>query len=457
MYHQFFSSMGLHEDPFHACLDPRFYYATAAHKSALSELLYGIATRQGFLLLTGEAGTGKTFLLNQILDWLRQHGLSSAYIFHTHLEPTGLFRFILDDFDVPYQSNSKSDLVNVLHTWLLQRHAAMDLPVLILDEAQVLSSQTLDELRLLLNLETPGGKLLQIILSGQPELEEKLRQPALRQLRQRIMFHSRLTVLTQEETAAYISNRLATVGCAADSSLFPDEVVQDIYRSSGGIPRIVNLLCEHAIITACAEGRRAVSRDMIQRISVDFGLPANPLSGTGLEVQPHFARLATFPVIETLAQSSVSVQHASREQPVPAVHTPFPLESPKPVVPRVGVSTLGTYSEIPTDWQRPRLRSKVAVFARTTAIHRAWHAFTPRFARYLRSVSHSFMRDFRSSFRVLALLTSALESGSSAQVANEKPVTHRNILVSVLNWLRNPFTPGTIFGDRSPARSARRR
>ena len=220
MCQQLLSYMGLREDPFHVSPDPRFYCSTPAHESALAELLFGIVTRQGFLVLTGEAGTGKTFLLNQILDWLRQRSLSSAYIFHTHLEPIGLFRFILSDFGVPCQSKSKSDLVHALHTWLLQRHAAGDLPVLILDEAQALPSQTLDELRLLLNLETSRGKLLQIILSGQPELDEMLRQPALRQLRQRIMFHSRLPVLTQDETAAYISSRLATAGCT-DSTLFP--------------------------------------------------------------------------------------------------------------------------------------------------------------------------------------------------------------------------------------------
>ena len=136
MYEQFFSFMGLREDPFHVSPDPRFYYSTPAHESALAELLYGIETRQGFLVLTGEAGTGKTCLLNQILDWLRRRGRSSAYIFHTHLKPIGLFRFILSDFGIPCQSKSKSDFVNALHTWLLQRHAAQDLPVLILDEAQ---------------------------------------------------------------------------------------------------------------------------------------------------------------------------------------------------------------------------------------------------------------------------------------------------------------------------------
>ena len=284
MYEQFFNFMGLRENPFHVSPDPRFYYPTPAQESALTELLYGIETRQGFLVLTGEAGTGKTHLLNQILDWLRRRGRSSAYIFHAHLKPIGLLRLILSDFGVPCQSSSKSELVKTLHGWLLQRHAAQDLPVLVLDEAQGLSLRTLDEIRLLLNLETPRGKLLQIILSGQPELEEKLRLPALRQLRQRIMFHSRLPLLTQKETAAYISSRLAAAGCS-NSSLFPDEAVEDIYESSHGIPRVVNVLCEHAIISAYAERQRVVSPEMIQRIAMDFDLIAKPLAVADAEPQ----------------------------------------------------------------------------------------------------------------------------------------------------------------------------
>jgi general secretion pathway protein A len=133
MNDQFFNFLGLREDPFHVSPDPRFYYSTPAHEAALVELLFGIETRQGFLVLTGEAGTGKTSLLNQILNWLHRRGRSTAYIFHTHLEPIGLLRFILSDFGLPCQSKSKSELVKTLHGWLVQRNAADDLPVLILD------------------------------------------------------------------------------------------------------------------------------------------------------------------------------------------------------------------------------------------------------------------------------------------------------------------------------------
>ncbi len=512
MYEQFFSFMGLREDPFHVSPDPRFYYSTPAHESALAELLYGIETRQGFLVLTGEAGSGKTCLLNQILDWLRRRGRSSAFIFHTHLEPIGLFRFILSDFGIPCQSKSKSDFVNALHTWLLQRHAAQDLPVLILDEAQGLPLQTLDELRLLLNLETPRGKLLQIILSGQPELDEKLRLPALRQLRQRVMVHSRLPVLTQKETAAYISSRLATAGCP-HSSLFPDEVVQDIYTSSRGIPRIVNLLCGHALISACAERQRIVSPEMIQRIAADFDLLGHPLAVTDLELQPHYVRLAPFPIIEKPGPPAVAIEPVAKDDPVPAVPPPALVEPPR-------------------YWRRHRSRSVVAAVGRNsaTAIQRALHGFThafvnyarsvrlalfpviekPRatsevnqrftancwaqidfdiftdpvaaghkraqpatkedpvpavpppagfthvFVNYARSVSRSFVRDCRLLFRGLTLPKPAVEVGSSAEAANEKSVTNRNVLVPIVNWLRQSVTPANIFSNRSPARFAHR-
>jgi type II secretory pathway predicted ATPase ExeA len=297
MYEQFFNFLGLREDPFHVSPDPRFFYTTPSHEAALAELLYGIETRKGFMVLTGEAGTGKTSLLKQILDWLKSRRRSTAYIFHTHVEPIGLLKLILSDFGVPCESRSKSELIRTLHAWLLQRHSAGDLPVLVLDEAQALPMQTLDELRLLLNLETPRGKLVQIILSGQPELEETLRLPELRQLRQRIVFHSRLDLLSPEETAAYISRRLAVAGCP-DSLLFPDEVVQGIYASSRGIPRIVNLLCEHALISAYAERQHVVSAEMIQRVAADFDLVDQPIALPDSELRAEYACASRFPLMQ---------------------------------------------------------------------------------------------------------------------------------------------------------------
>ena len=370
MYEQFFNFMGLREDPFHVSPDPRFHYSTSAHESALAELLFGLETRKGLLVLTGEAGTGKTSILNQILEWLQRRGRSTAYIFHTHVEPIGLLRFILAEFGVPCASKAKSELVSALHGWLLQRHAAQDLPVLILDEAQGLPVQTLDELRLLLNLETPRGKLLQVILSGQPKLDEKLRLPALKQLRQRVMFHSRLPVLTQKETAAYISSRLATAGCTG-SSLFPDDAVRDIYTSSHGIPRVVNLLCEHALISAYGEQQRVVSPEMIRRIAADFELLGNPLSGTAdMELRPRAVRLAPFPVIDEDEEvAAEALEYAAGIEEPAAAET-----SDAPTVREAGPD----YAKRTKSWRRYRARSRAGRLAREAAagLRDAWQRVT---------------------------------------------------------------------------------
>jgi len=360
--------------------------------------MFGIETRQGLLVLTGEAGTGKTSILNQILDWLRHRGRSTAFIFHTRVEPIGLLRLILTDFGLPCESKSKRDLIRTLHHWLLQRHAVKDVPVLILDEAQALPRQTLDEIRLILNAETSRGKLLQIILSGQPELEEKLRTPALRQLRQRIMVHSRLPVLLEEETAAYISQRLAVAGCS-DTSVFPHEVVQSIYAISRGIPRVVNLLCEHALICACAEQRRVISPEMIQRIAKDFDLCSNPLATTGNETQPRHqyaapphlkaeqAEVAEAPpptvdeqeAVPILARVAMAATAAPSVRAVPvaaAIQVPVtPAAVPvTPVVP--GGATRETPARPQKYWRKHRTRSAVAVFARNSVstVKQTWKA-----------------------------------------------------------------------------------
>jgi general secretion pathway protein A len=488
MHEQFFNFMGLREDPFHVSPDPRFYYPTPAHESALVELLSGIETRQGVLVLTGEAGTGKTSLLNYLLDRLHRRKRSTAYIFHAHLEPIGLLRFILRDFGVPCDSKSRSDLVSALHAWLLERYAALDLPVLILDEAHALPVQSLDELRLLLNLETPCGKLLQIILSGQPELDEKLRLPALRQLRQRIMFHSRLPLLTREETSAYISSRLACAGCS-DPSLFPDEVVRDIFAASGGIPRVVNLLCEHALISAYAEQKREISPEIIHRIAMDFDLHTNPLAVNTSELRPlYLRRLAPFPFSEKLepapVASAVAVETAFAAESAFAVESEFAVESafvvesaiaaesafaveeepvwdlpflpilefPEPVASPVGhASTQAKTGKTPRHWRLRRRPSNLAAFARNSAasVSRAWHAFTLPFVSYIRSVSRSFVRDCRRMFRALTLPTPALKLDPSIVGATAQSTSQRNILAPIVQWLRQPLSTGQISGNRS--------
>jgi len=486
MHEQFFNFMGLREDPFHVSPDPRFYYPTAAHESALVELLSGVETRQGVLVLTGEAGTGKTSLLNFLLDWLHHRKRSTAYIFHAHLEPIGLLRFILRDFGIPCDSKSRSDLVSALHAWLLERYAALDLPVLILDEAHALPVQSLDELRLLLNLETPCGKLLQIVLSGQPELDEKLRLPSLRQLRQRIMFHSRLPLLTREETSDYISSRLASAGCS-DPSLFPEEVVEDIFAASGGIPRVVNLLCEHALISAYAEQKREISPEIIHRIAMDFDLHTNPLAVNNSELGPlYLRRLAPFPFSDKLETAPVAGSVAVEEEPVSTLPFLPPLEFPEPVANAVAAeeeslsaspflpplesseAVAPPAEEVPTQkkpgkisrhWRLHRHPSDLAAFARNSAasVKRAWHAFTHPIVCYAHSVSRSFVRDCRRVFRALTLPTPALKLDPSIVGATAESASQRNILAPIVQWLRQPFNTGQISAHRSSHASANRK
>ena len=184
MYKSFY---GLKENPFNVNPDPHFLFLTKEIEEALTGLMYGIQTRKGFITLTGEVGTGKTTLVNRLLDWLRQRKARTAFLFNSRMNSNQLFDFILAEFDIPCDSKSKSQQLMKLNHWLLDRYRTGETVALIIDEAQNLTYPVLEEIRLLTNLETSTEKLLQIVLSGQPELEEKLRLPQLRQLRQRIM------------------------------------------------------------------------------------------------------------------------------------------------------------------------------------------------------------------------------------------------------------------------------
>ena len=322
MYEEFFSYFGLRANPFHVSPDPRFYIPTPAYESALSEIKYGIETRQGLMVLTGEAGTGKTTLLQILLEWLHGSGHSSSYIFHSLLEPADLFAFILRDFGIPCASMDKGKVLQALHQWLIQRHARGDTPVIVIDEAQVLLSRTLDELRLLLNLETPAGKLVQIVLAGQQELESKLRQPELRQLRQRIVFHSRIAKMTLEETTNYISSRLASAG--GNSDIFSVAALEGIHTFSSGIPRVVNLLCEHSLIGAYAAQQQNISREIVQRVAADFDLAAKPMAWENPAEASKYSRLMLFPMTGAKIASAAAAAKMASATPAASAHMIYP-------------------------------------------------------------------------------------------------------------------------------------
>jgi general secretion pathway protein A len=278
MYQRFF---GLRESPFNVNPDPRYLYLTRQIQEALAGLTYGIQNRKGFILLTGEVGTGKTTLLNRLLDWLRGQRVATAYIFNSKLEVNHLFDFMMADFEIPCDSRDKSQVLLRLNQWLLERYRAGETAVLIVDEAQNLSSEVLEEIRLLTNLETSTEKLLQIVLTGQPELEEKLKVPQLRQLRQRITLRCRTAPLSLEETFGYIAERLRIAG-ASGEPIFSKEAIQTVHLYSRGIPRVVNLLCEHSMINAYVDSLRPVPAHLVEEVARDFQLDEiAPIAGNG--------------------------------------------------------------------------------------------------------------------------------------------------------------------------------
>jgi len=268
MYQRFF---GLKESPFNVNPDPRYLYLTRQIQEALAGLTYGIQNRKGFILLTGEVGTGKTTLLNRLLDWLHGQRISTAYIFNSRLEVDHLFDYMMADFEIPCESREKSQVLLKLNQWLLERYRAGKTAVLIVDEAQNLAPEVLEEIRLLTNLETSTEKLLQIVLTGQPELEEKLKMPSLRQLRQRITLRCHTAPLSLEETFGYIAERLR-IGGANGEPIFSKEAIQTVHMYSHGIPRVVNLLCEHSMINAYVDSLRPVPAHMVEEVAREFQL-----------------------------------------------------------------------------------------------------------------------------------------------------------------------------------------
>src|SRR5271169_431529 len=291
MYKKFF---GLKENPFNVNPDPRYLFLTPHTQEALACLTYGIETRKGFILLTGEVGTGKTTLINKMLEWLHKERVFTAFVFNPRLSVAQFFDFMMADFGIPCESHQKGQMLMKLNQWLLDRYRAGERAVLVVDEAQSLSPQMLEEIRLLTNLETSTEKLLQIVLAGQPELEQKLNQPQLRQLRQRITLRAKTRQLTLEETQGYIHERLRIAG-AENLDLFTPEAVAAVHRYARGIPRVTNLLCEHALVSSFADEKNPVPAEVVEEVARDFDLhvidpvaqaPVQPFHSSGNGDQP---------------------------------------------------------------------------------------------------------------------------------------------------------------------------
>jgi type II secretory pathway predicted ATPase ExeA len=271
MYKSFFH---LQSNPFSGSPDPRFLFRMPHTREALATLEYGISAHKGFIVLTGEVGTGKTTLLRSALASFDPGRVFSSFIFNPRLDVLDFFEFILSDFGIPLQNRTKSGMLIQLNRWLIERFRSEETCVIVVDEAQNLDWELLEEVRLLTNLETTSQKLVQIVLSGQPELEEKLCAPDLRQLRQRIALWARTHAITAEQTSAYIAHRLLVAGTS--DRIFPDDAVAAIHRASCGVPRIINLICEHALILAYVEQLHQVPAPLVHAVTRDLDLDPQP-------------------------------------------------------------------------------------------------------------------------------------------------------------------------------------
>src|ERR1700680_2719545 len=270
MYKAFYN---LQRNPFEISPDPSFLFPTRRHNEALAALYYGVRRHKGFVVMKGEVGTGKTLLVRCLLQLLNRNDVSYAYIFNSILSPVEFLQYIAADFGLRASGKNKSELLWELHNYLITRYQKKLTTVLVVDEAHHVSAEVLEEIRLLTNLETAQEKLLQILLVGQPELDEKLDSVALRQLKQRIVLRSRLEPLDLEETRGYLHRRLELAGMAPQPNpLFPIETVAAIHRHSRGIPRLINTICENALIAGFAKQAKSISPAIIEEVASDLRL-----------------------------------------------------------------------------------------------------------------------------------------------------------------------------------------
>lgn len=275
MYEKFY---GLKRAPFELSPNPYFFYPTPAHNEALAILSYGIVRRKGFVVVTGEVGTGKTMLLRCVLESLTRNDVAFAFVHNPKLSVCDFLQYVLADFRLPAVGSKKGEMLAYLNSFLLLRSRRNNTTALIVDEAHLLSAEMLEEIRLLTNLETSQHKLLQIVLVGQPELDRMLDSSDLRQLKQRVGLRCQLRPLGFEELRGYIRCRLELAGAnLAAAPIFSDEVMGGIHELSQGIPRVVNNLCENSLISGYGKQIRQITPEIIREVAkelrIDRALP----------------------------------------------------------------------------------------------------------------------------------------------------------------------------------------
>ena len=309
MYKEFY---GLRANPFNVNPDPRYLFLTRHTEEALACLTYGIQSRKGFVLLTGEVGTGKTTLINKLLEWLRLQQVATAFIFNSRLNVPQFLDYMMADFGIPCDSRAKSQILLRLYNWLLDRYRAGETAVLIVDEAQNLSDEVLEEIRMLTNLETFTEKLLQIVLVGQPELEQKLKQPQLRQLRQRLTLRAKTHALTLDETKAYVQQRLRIAG-SNGQAIFEPEAIISVHKYAAGIPRVINLLCEHCLVSGFVDQQKIIGPSVVDAVARDFDLGDNTTS-SGMTVPAKPAGVDKFDLVDALRSLATLADRLRQEE-----------------------------------------------------------------------------------------------------------------------------------------------
>jgi general secretion pathway protein A len=266
MYLDFY---GLKEKPFSLTPDPQFLYLSESHRTAIDSLLYGIQQREGFMVVTGEIGTGKTTICRSLLDRLDKN-VKTAVIFNSFLSEGELLRAILQDFGFKTIGRTKAERIDVLNQFLLQQLSQDGHVILLIDEAQNLSIPVLEQIRMLSNLETTKEKMLQIILFGQLELNQKLWSPKLKQLNQRVAIRHHIRPLSREETESYIYQRLTVAG-SHGTITFSKSALNEIYRISGGTPRLINLICDRSLLGGFVDETNHIDKEIVLKAKKDLG------------------------------------------------------------------------------------------------------------------------------------------------------------------------------------------
>src|SRR5579871_5221935 len=293
MYNAYF---GLSASPFSLSPDPAFFYRSEQHQEALANLIYGVQSRKGFIVLTGEVGTGKTTMLECLRDHLDAQHVEFAFIFNSRITTGQFFEMIAYDLNLNCDRTSKTEVLFALNSLVVQQAEQGRTTVLIVDEAHNLDWEVLEEIRLLGNLENRRGKLIQVIIAGQPELDRKLEAPNLRQLKQRIVLRCNLAPFTLDDSTEYINTRMSKAGMP-NQEVFSPEIIAEIHLRAQGIPRVINAVCDNLLLTCFALETKHATMDMVDEVSKDMRL-----EGSGRRSRSSRSRYADSPYEQ--AQSS---------------------------------------------------------------------------------------------------------------------------------------------------------